>query len=136
MLLFTPFSVTRFAMHRIYADRINPRGMSRPPTVRQPETQPFLQAIQRTADASSTSRQTTRKLSLSSQLSSAALIAHPSPGKGHSTQHLHPNSRAAPSPAALKNQPVRRVLPVTGLCRRGADSWLAEICVVFQKSAV
>ena len=27
--LFTPFSVTRFAMHRIYADRINSRGMSR-----------------------------------------------------------------------------------------------------------
>ena len=29
MLLFTPFSATRFAMHRIYADRINSRGMSR-----------------------------------------------------------------------------------------------------------
>ena len=29
MLLFTPFSVTRFAMHRIYANRINSRGMSR-----------------------------------------------------------------------------------------------------------
>ena len=29
MLLFTPFSVTRFAMHRIYADRINSRDMSR-----------------------------------------------------------------------------------------------------------
>ena len=29
MLLFTPFSVTHFAMHRIYANRINPRGMSR-----------------------------------------------------------------------------------------------------------
>ena len=28
-LLFTPFSATRFAMHRIYADRINSRGMSR-----------------------------------------------------------------------------------------------------------
>ena len=28
-LLFTPFSVTRFAMHRIYAIRINSRGMSR-----------------------------------------------------------------------------------------------------------
>ena len=41
-----------------------------------------------------------------------------------------------PSPAALKNQTVRRVLSVAGLCRRGADSWLAEICVVFQKSAV
>jgi len=29
VLLFTPFSVTRFAMHRIYAIRINSRGMSR-----------------------------------------------------------------------------------------------------------
>ena len=29
MLLFTPFSATRFAMHRIYANRINSRGMSR-----------------------------------------------------------------------------------------------------------
>ena len=29
VLLFTPFTVTRFAMHRIYADRINSRGMSR-----------------------------------------------------------------------------------------------------------
>ena len=29
VLLFTPFSVTRFAMHRIYANRINSRGMSR-----------------------------------------------------------------------------------------------------------
>ena len=28
-LLFTTFSVTRFAMHRIYADRINSRDMSR-----------------------------------------------------------------------------------------------------------
>ena len=28
-LLFTLFAVTRFAMHRIYADRINSRGMSR-----------------------------------------------------------------------------------------------------------
>ncbi len=27
-LLFTPFTVTRFAMHRIYAIRINSRGMS------------------------------------------------------------------------------------------------------------
>ena len=29
VLLFTPFSATRFAMHRIYANRINSRGMSR-----------------------------------------------------------------------------------------------------------
>ena len=28
-LLFTPCPVTRFAMHRIYAIRINSRGMSR-----------------------------------------------------------------------------------------------------------
>ena len=28
-LLFTPFTATRFAMHRIYANRINSRGMSR-----------------------------------------------------------------------------------------------------------
>ena len=28
-LLFTPFSATRFAMHRIYANRINSRRMSR-----------------------------------------------------------------------------------------------------------
>ena len=27
-LLFTPFTATRFAMHRIYANRINSRGMS------------------------------------------------------------------------------------------------------------
>ena len=29
VLLFTPFTVTRFAMHRIYANCINSRGMSR-----------------------------------------------------------------------------------------------------------
>ena len=29
VLLFTPFPATRFAMHRIYANRINSRGMSR-----------------------------------------------------------------------------------------------------------
>ena len=29
MLLFTPFTATRFAMHRIYANRIKSRGMSR-----------------------------------------------------------------------------------------------------------
>ena len=76
------------------------------------ETQPFLPAIQRSADASSHSRQTTQP-------------------------NIYTQTpEQPPSPAALKNQPVRRVLPVAGLCRRGADSWLAEICVVFQKSAV
>ena len=29
MLLFTLFTATRFAMHRIYANRINSRSMSR-----------------------------------------------------------------------------------------------------------
>ena len=29
LLLLTPFTATRFAMHRIYANRINSRGMSR-----------------------------------------------------------------------------------------------------------
>ena len=52
------------------------------------------------------------KISLSSQLSSEALIAHPTTEQPH-------------YPTALKSQPVRRVLPVAGLCRRGADSWLA-----------
>ena len=43
------------------------------------QNQLFLPAIQRSADSSSISRQTTRKLSLSSQPSSAALMAHPTP---------------------------------------------------------
>ena len=49
------------------------------------------------------------KISLSSQLSSEALIAHPTTEQPH-------------YPTALKSQPVRRVLPVARLCRRGADS--------------
>ncbi len=49
------------------------------------------------------------KLSLSSQLSSVALIAQPTTEQPH-------------YPTALKSHPVRRVLPVAGLCRRGADS--------------
>ena len=53
-----------------------------------------------------------------------------------SVEHRDLPVEEPPSLAALKNQPVRRVLPVAGLCRRGADSWLAEICVVLQKSAV
>ena len=69
----------------------------------------FLQSI-------TYSPQTTRKLSLSSTPSSAALTAHPLPSSPTHT-------------TAMKSQPVRRVLPVDGLCRRGADSWLAEICV-------
>ena len=80
------------------------------------------------------SRQTTRKLSLSTQLSSEALIAHPTPGaplnltliqppkQPHSPTALILSPEQPHSPTALKSQPVRRVLPVDGLCRRGADS--------------
>ena len=55
-----------------------------------------------------------RKLSLSSKLSSAALIAHPSPGRSHSTQHLPPNSRAATLPCRLE-KPAREACAA---CRR------------------
>lgn len=93
------------------------------------------------------SRQTTRKLSLSTQLSSEALIAHPTPEaplnltliqpskqppsptaliqppkQPHSPTALILSPEQPHSPTALKSQPVRRVLPVDGLCRRGADS--------------
>ena len=80
------------------------------------------------------SRQTTRKLSLSTQLSSEALIAHPTPGAPLNLTLIQPPKQPPSptaliqppkqphSPTALKSQPVRRVLPVDGLCRRGADS--------------
>ena len=64
------------------------------------------------------SHQVTRNPNLSSLPSSAALTAHPTPEQPPPTHTT-----------ALKSQPVRRVLPVDGLSRRGADSWLAEICV-------
>ena len=54
------------------------------------ETQPFLPGIQRSADASSHSRQTTQP-------------------------NIYTQTpEQPPSPDALKNQPVRRVLPVAG----------------------
>ena len=80
------------------------------------------------------SRQTTRKLSLSTQLSSEALIAHPTPEAPLNLTLIQPSKQPPSptaliqppkqphSPTALKSQPVRRVLPVDGLCRRGADS--------------
>ena len=82
-----------------------------------------------------------RKLSLSSQPSSAALMAHPTPGNPLNPPALiNPHFRQSPTPPPLP--PARnRTAWETGagwlrLCRRGADSWLAEICVVFKKSAV
>ena len=61
------------------------------------------------------------KISLSSQLSSEALIAHPTTEQPH-------------YPTALKSQPVRRVLPVAGLCRRGALLRRWESALFFKSS--
>ena len=82
------------------------------------ETQPFLPAIQRSADGSSNSRESTQS----------------------SIPHQPHTSARSPTQPPLP--PARnRTAGETGagwlrLCRRGADSWLAEICVVFKKSAV
>ena len=87
-------------------------------TFRPQETQPFLPAIQRSADGSSNSRESTQS----------------------SIPHQPHTSARSPTPPSLP--PARnRTAGETGagwlrLCRRGADSWLAEICVVFKKSAV
>ena len=94
------------------------------------ETQPFVPVIQRSADDPSNSRETT---------SLPTLNQIPTPSTHFPICSLltcNPSRHRHSIPSALKSQPVRRVLSVTGLCRRGADSWLAEICVVFQKSAV
>ena len=64
------------------------------------ETQPFLPAIQRSADGSSNSRHTTRKLSLSSTPSSAALTAHPTPSSPHT--HYRPEKPAREACAACR----------------------------------
>ena len=87
-------------------------------TFRPQETQPFLPAIQRSADGSSNSRESTQS----------------------SIPHQPHTSARSPTQPPLP--PARnRTAGETGagwlrLCRRGADSWLAEICVVFKKSAV
>ena len=82
------------------------------------ETQPFLPAIQRSADGSSNSRESTQSSIPHQPHTSARSPTHPS---------LPParNRTAGETGAGLLR-----------LCRRGADSWLAEICVVFKKSAV
>lgn len=87
-------------------------------TFRPQETQPFLPAIQRSADGSSNSRESTQSFS----------------------PHQSPLPPVAPTPPPLPSA-RNRTAGETGagllrLCRRGADSWLAEICVVFKKSAV
>ena len=82
------------------------------------QSQPFLPAIQRSADGSSNSRESTQSSS------------------------PHQSHTSARSPTQPPLPPARnRTAGETGagwlrLCRRGADSWLVEICVVFQKFAV
>ena len=100
------------------------------------ETQPFHPAVQRSADSSSNPRGPTQphpNPTFQAATSPTALIQPPK--QPHSPTALIQPSEQLPSPTALilspeqphsptalKNQPVRRVLPVDGLCRRGADS--------------
>ena len=74
------------------------------------ETQPFLHAIQRSADGSSNSRETTQPFLLNHTTTSP--LSHP----------------------ARKSQHVRRVLPVAGLCRRGALLRRWESALFFKSS--
>ena len=78
------------------------------------ETQPFVPVIQRSADDPSNSRETT---------SLPALNQIPTPSTHFPICSLltcNPSHHRHSIPSALKSQPVRRVLPVAGLCRRGA----------------
>ena len=100
------------------------------------ETQPFHPAVQRSADSSSNPRGPTQphpNPTSQAPPSPTALIQPPK--QPHSPTALIQPSEQLPSPTALilspeqphsptalKSQPVRRVLPVDGLCRRGADS--------------
>ena len=94
------------------------RQRSQTSPVKPQQTQPFLPAVQR-------SDNDPKHLPLNHKQTQPLLPTVQRSADGSS------NSRAAPHThtTALKSQPVRRVLPVDGLCRRGADSWLAEICV-------
>ena len=87
-------------------------------TFRPQETQPFLPAIQRSADGSSNSRESTQSSSPHQPHTSARSPTQP------------------PLPPARNRTAGETGAGLLRLCRRGADSWLAEICVVFKKSAV
>ena len=94
------------------------------------ETQPFVPVIQRSADDPSNSRETT---------SLPTLNQIPTPSTHFPICSLltcNPSRHRHSIPSALKSQPVRRVLSVTGLCRRGAASSAAEICVASKILAV
>ena len=81
------------------------------------ETQPFVPVIQRSADDPSNSRETTSLPTLN-QIPSPPTTFSPSTPLLTCNPSRHRHS----IPSALKSQPVRRVLSVTGLCRRGAAS--------------
>ncbi len=81
------------------------------------ETLPFVPVIQRSADDSSNSRENTTIPTLN-QIPSPPATFSPSP----SLLTCNPSRHRHSIPSALKYQPVRCVLPVGGLCRRGADS--------------
>ena len=99
-----------------YASSNTPTLTTLPPNHKQ--SQPFLPAIQRSDDGTSNSRESTQS----------------------SIPHQPHTSARSPTQPPLP--PARnRTAGETGagwlrLCRRGADSWLVEIYVVFQKFAV
>ena len=80
------------------------------------ETQPFVPVIQRSADDPYNSQKTT---------SLPTLNQIPTPSTHFPICSLltcSPSRHRHSIPSALKSQPVKRVLSVTGLCRRGAAS--------------
>ena len=101
------------------------------------ETQPFVPVIQRSADDSSNLRETTLHLTLN-QISTST--THTRPSDPPFIQSLTSSYRIS-LPYSHISLPVgntsqQDVCWLARLCRRGAASWLAGICVVFQKFAV
>ena len=101
------------------------------------ETQPFVPVIQRSADDSSNLRETTLHLTLN-QISTST--THTRPSDPSFIQSLTSSYRIS-LPYSHISLPVgntsqQDVCWLARLCRRGAASWLAGICVVFQKFAV
>ena len=102
------------------------------------ETQPFVPVIQRSADDPSNSRETTSLPTLNQIPTPSThfpicslLTCNPSDNPEFLQEEsdaicslltCNPSRHRHSIPSALKSQPVRRVLSVTGLCRRGAAS--------------
>ena len=121
---FTPKSK---AQHLDSTSPVRPQG----------ETQPFVPVIQRSADDSSNLRETTLHLTLN-QISTST--THTRPSDPPFIQSLTSSYRIS-LPYSHISLPVgntsqQDVCWLARLCRRGAASWLAGICVVFQKFAV